>query len=396
MRSTAAAAGAATPAEDKRITLAVFPANGRVGIATLKALTRYPLLAAQSHFSVLAICRSEHGPEAIKAELDAGCLVEYRVGGDLESVEATAKALQGVDVVFLSAPLCEDSHVLLENGVRAAAQAKCRHVLLHSVSGYAQTKDSTPAYLMANRFRKAEAVLEELCAAPPEVRALMFGLDGAGKTHLLKRLKSSSASVSTIPTVGFETETVALRSASLAITDVGGQRAGRALWPHFVVNADLLVFVLDAADKKRVKEAREALLGLLRAPEVSSATPLLVLCNKQDVDGAMGAKEVADRLGLKELRGRKMWVQPCSGKTGTGVLEGLEEGAAPVLVSKRLSRGMDFTHVRASYFMDNLLASRGSVVNKGVLFGCYGRGGRLPLVSLADYGALSYSCTWGG
>jgi len=188
----------------------------------------------------------------------------------------------------------------------------------------------------------------------------------------------------------------ALRRATLAITDVGGQRAGRALWPHFVANADLLIFVLDAADKKRAKEAREALLGLLRAPGVAAATPLLVLCNKQDVNGAMGAKEVADKLGLKELRGRKMWVQPCSGKTGTGVLEGLDEGVAPVLASKRLTGGMDFTHVRASYFMDNLLASRGSVVNKGVLFGCYGRGGRLPLVSLADYGALSSPPTTSG
>jgi signal recognition particle receptor subunit beta len=50
---------------------------------------------------------------------------------------------------------------------------------------------------------------------------------------------------------------------------------------------------------------------------------LLVLANKQDLPGALPSKEVARRLGLNDLRGRKWFVQGACGTNGDGLAEGL-------------------------------------------------------------------------
>ena len=53
-------------------------------------------------------------------------------------------------------------------------------------------------------------------------RVLMLGLDASGKTTLLYRLKLDEV-VLTIPTIGFNVETVTGTGHELTIWDVGGQ-----------------------------------------------------------------------------------------------------------------------------------------------------------------------------
>lgn len=65
-----------------------------------------------------------------------------------------------------------------------------------------------------------------------EMRLLMLGLDAAGKTTILYKLKLNQ-DVTTIPTVGFNVETVTYKNVKFNVWDVGGQDKIRPLWRHY-------------------------------------------------------------------------------------------------------------------------------------------------------------------
>jgi len=64
------------------------------------------------------------------------------------------------------------------------------------------------------------------------MRLLMVGLDAAGKTTILYKLKLGEV-VITIPTIGFNVETVECKNISLTVWDVGGKDKIRPLWRHY-------------------------------------------------------------------------------------------------------------------------------------------------------------------
>lgn len=78
--------------------------------------------------------------------------------------------------------------------------------------------------------------LFERLFAKKEVRIVMVGLDAAGKTTILYKLKLNEI-VTTIPTIGFNVETVEYKNISFTVWDVGGQKIIRPLWRHYYENA---------------------------------------------------------------------------------------------------------------------------------------------------------------
>merc|ERR1711985_193501 len=133
-----------------------------------------------------------------------------------------------------------------------------------------------------------------------EMRILMVGLDAAGKTTILYKLKLGEV-VTTIPTIGFNVETVEYKNISFTVWDVGGQDKIRRLWRHYYQNTQGIIFVVDSNDRDRVDEARDELNRMLSEDELREAV-LLVLSNKSDLPQAMSAAETADKLGLHSLR----------------------------------------------------------------------------------------------
>ena len=63
-------------------------------------------------------------------------------------------------------------------------------------------------------------------------RILMIGLDNAGKTTVLYKLKLGEV-VTTLPTMGFNVETVKYNNISFTVWDVGCQTKMRPLWQHY-------------------------------------------------------------------------------------------------------------------------------------------------------------------
>lgn len=129
------------------------------------------------------------------------------------------------------------------------------------------------------------------------LHVVVIGLDCAGKTSLLYRLKLREF-VETIPTKGFNMERIKVpmgnskaNSTAFQVWDVGGQDKLRPLWKSYTRRTDGLVFVVDSAEAERMEEAKVELHRITRSAE-NQGVPVLVLANKQDLDGALSASEV--------------------------------------------------------------------------------------------------------
>jgi GTPase SAR1 family protein len=105
------------------------------------------------------------------------------------------------------------------------------------------------------------------------------------------------AVVTTIPTIGFNVETVEYKNISFTVWDVGGQDKIRPLWRHYYQNTQGLIFVVDSNDSDRIDAARDELHRMLNEDELRDAV-LLVFANKQDLPNAMSgtSKRVVQRL----------------------------------------------------------------------------------------------------
>eukprot|EP00744_Colponema_vietnamica_P017005 GILI01023875.1.p1 GENE.GILI01023875.1~~GILI01023875.1.p1 ORF type:complete len:195 (+),score=34.46 GILI01023875.1:56-586(+) len=154
-----------------------------------------------------------------------------------------------------------------------------------------------------------------------EKRILMVGLDAAGKTTVLYNLKLGEV-VTTIPTIGFNVETLEYKNISFNVWDVGGQDKIRRLWKRYYENSHAIIFVVDSNDLARVDEARAELSSMMASDELRNAA-LLVYANKQDLGGAMSTAELSEALALRELR-QKWFIQGCCAVNGQGLAEGLD------------------------------------------------------------------------
>jgi len=164
--------------------------------------------------------------------------------------------------------------------------------------------------------------IRTLLGSSKEMRILMVGLDAAGKTTILYKLKLGEV-VTTIPTIGFNVETVEYKNISFTVWDVGGQDKIRTLWRHYYQNTDGLIFVVDSNDQDRFDDAKQELHKMLGEDELRDAV-VLVFANKQDLPKAKTAAEITEKLGLSSMHSRKWYIQPCCATTGDGLYEGLD------------------------------------------------------------------------
>lgn len=167
-----------------------------------------------------------------------------------------------------------------------------------------------------------QSILDSIGFGNLQKRVILVGLDAAGKTTVLYKLKLGETMV-TIPTVGFNVETVKYKKLEFTMWDIGGQDKIRPLWRHYYDGSNAIIFVVDSNDSHRVEVAASELHKLLAAEELKDAC-LLVFANKQDLPNSMSAAELAEKLQLNKLRGREYYVQSCVATSGDGLYEGLD------------------------------------------------------------------------
>ena len=164
-------------------------------------------------------------------------------------------------------------------------------------------------------------LIEQLFPSKP-ARILILGLDNAGKTTLMYKLKLGEV-VTSIPTLGFNLETVKYKHISFTMWDVGFRGKMIPLWRHYYPGTDAIIFVVDSTDKERMDEARE-LISTILMNENLKTTPLLVFSNKVDKPNSENTTQVTDMLCLHKYKDREWFIQETCATAGEGLLDGLE------------------------------------------------------------------------
>lgn len=168
---------------------------------------------------------------------------------------------------------------------------------------------------IANGFEKIKE--------PEESRILVVGLESAGKSTMLCRMKKGEV-VATAPTIGLNIESVQFQNMNFTVWDTGSQNEKiRPLWLHYFKQAQGLIFVVDSADHERINVARAELTQILKEKFLMSI-PLLVFANKQDFPHVMSPDEIASRLGLHKLHRGHWTVKAACAADGSGLADGLD------------------------------------------------------------------------
>ena len=163
-----------------------------------------------------------------------------------------------------------------------------------------------------------------------EYRCLIVGLDAAGKSTLLERMKAiydrperALPPEKIAPTVGLNIGRLDVEGCKLLIWDLGGQRQLQAIWQKYYSQTHAIIFVVDGTDRDRFPEARQCLERVATDPALSDV-PILLYVNKQDRPRCLTASEAVALLDLDLL----VLKRPCralalSAITGDGVTEGI-------------------------------------------------------------------------
>jgi len=156
-------------------------------------------------------------------------------------------------------------------------------------------------------------------------RILILGLDGAGKTTFLNKVKDPKKDIAAVPTESYEVNDVKIKGVKFNVWDVSGKASVRSLWSSYYKQGgiDAIIWVVDASDKERIEESKKVLQQQLRDPELANKL-LFVIANKSDVDGAIDAEELSKQLKLSQYEGKRPFqCVAISAKTGAGVKEAM-------------------------------------------------------------------------
>mmetsp|Transcript_14950 Transcript_14950/g.20373 ORF Transcript_14950/g.20373 Transcript_14950/m.20373 type:complete len:225 (-) Transcript_14950:323-997(-) len=163
-----------------------------------------------------------------------------------------------------------------------------------------------------------EALLTSLGLRSKSGTILLLGLDNAGKTTLLHRLRTGGA-VQTFPPTDRPdlSESFQVGNVNFSAWDLGGHEAVRHLWEDYASNnvVDAVLFLIDAADSDRFEEVRDELDALIHdgltndvetyeregndAPD--GKVPLAILLNKCDLNEAQPTSVVSEQIGYGEI-----------------------------------------------------------------------------------------------
>jgi len=158
-----------------------------------------------------------------------------------------------------------------------------------------------------------------------ELRALILGFDSGGRTTALYQMKLGEV-VTTIPTIGFNVETVQHNKTHVTFWDVGGRDKIRPLWRYYYQNTHAIIFVVNSDRgmfEMLQEELRDELARVMNEDELRDAV-LLVWANKQDLPNAVPVEEVTRVLQLSKLRNRIWHAMGTCATNGEGLSEGLD------------------------------------------------------------------------
>ena len=105
--------------------------------------------------------------------------------------------------------------------------------------------------------------------------------------------------------------------------DLGGQSSLRPYWKCYYDKCSAIIFVVDSTDVERLAIAKEELHSLLKESELKD-TVIAIFANKQDIEGALSASDISDKLMLHTVKSHTWNIFATSAVTGKGLEDGLK------------------------------------------------------------------------
>ncbi len=90
------------------------------------------------------------------------------------------------------------------------------------------------------------------------------------------------------------------------------------MWERYCRGVNVIVFIVDIADRPQIPAAREELHALMGYHSLGGI-PLLVLGNKSDLPDKMSVDDLIDALDLKTIQGREVCCYGISAKEETNL-----------------------------------------------------------------------------
>jgi len=162
-----------------------------------------------------------------------------------------------------------------------------------------------------------------------EFNVVLLGMENAGKTTFLERLKTQHSTKKglkpdqIVPTIGLNIGKLPnIHGHRLFVCDIGGQL--RTLWDAYYQDCHGIIFFIDSSDHQNFQRSLESFASVIKHQELQNV-PILLLANKQDISGCEPITALLEKLKPLEvdLGDRVCRVQPLSALEGYGVDEGL-------------------------------------------------------------------------
>lgn len=160
---------------------------------------------------------------------------------------------------------------------------------------------------------------------------LILGLDNAGKSTLLEQIKriygnnySGLAFEKIKATIGLNIGKITMNHVKLIFWDLGGQQELRSLWDKYYEECHGVIYVIDSSDERRLEESHVTFETVMHDSHIEG-TPLLILANKQDLQGSLDVETVKNAFdgNSSSIGQRDYYIQPTSALTGDGISDGI-------------------------------------------------------------------------
>ena len=112
-----------------------------------------------------------------------------------------------------------------------------------------------------------------------EIKLVVVGLDGSGKTTIISKLVDANFDQHTAPTIGIDTKEIQMKNINIKIFDLAGQESMRNVWKYYFSSTEGIIFVVDAACKDRIADVKEELWGVFK-DDSAKKIPMLIYANK--------------------------------------------------------------------------------------------------------------------
>ena len=159
-----------------------------------------------------------------------------------------------------------------------------------------------------------------------EIKVLFIGLDGAGKTSIITKLKGleSGERFEIFPTAFLNCARITFNNKKFNCIEVSGLKRYRKVWKNFYNEVDGIIFVIDGTDVGRM----HLIKGLINDLDnnLEKNIPVVFMVNKQDiVDKSLNVEQVKNIIEIDRMATDFNWhIVKSVSYTGEGINEAFD------------------------------------------------------------------------